>query len=263
MDSQIIFPVQPDPDVNVVKRDIQPPLDKPPFVHLYIGSRGSGKTNALVNFAMRKCFYGENPDDETDRVFDETIIFSSTLGSDITSRHLVEYASQCYDYYDDEIVRNIIENQKEKDKKDRKHIHVICDDIITMIKPNALIFKLTSNHRHYLCSLSFLVQAPKAVPPLVHNCCTRYFVFRNPSYTEMEKIYEKLTFLGGKQSVHDMYVYCTQEPYCFMVVDCSNFKVYSMGTHEPQFIWSRYDENGKYNEPFVYNDKQLEEDEMK
>lgn len=251
----VIYPVKPDPEIKLVDRDIPAPLDKPPFVHLYIGSRGAGKTNAMVNFAMRKDWYGMNEDDEEDYVFDETIIISSTLGSDVTSRHLVEHATKTYDFYDDGIIANIINHQKLTPKSERRHIHIIADDIITMIKPNALIFKLTSNHRHYLTSLSFLVQAPKAVPPLVHNCCTKYFIFRNPSYTEQEKIFEKLAFMGGKHSVEKMYVDATREPYCFLVIDSTKFEAWSMGTHPARFLWSRYDENGNYTQSYGEEDQ--------
>lgn len=248
--SQIILPVKPDKDVFRIEREIPPPLQKPPFVHIYIGTRGAGKTNALINFCMRKNWYGDNEDDPTDKVFDDTILISSTLGSDETSRFLADKATQTYDTYDDLAIRNLIEFQKAKKKSERRHIHLIADDIITLTKPNDLIFKLTSNHRHYLTSMSFLVQAPKSIPPVAHNCATMYFIFRNPSYSEQEKIFEKLNFMGGKHNIQKLYDYATREPYCFLVVDCLKYSAWKMGTEEPQFLWSRYNEDGSYSQDF-------------
>lgn len=257
-----IYAVKPDEDVNVVKRELNPPLDKPPFIHLYVGTRGSGKTNALVNLHMRHCFYGMNPDDDEDYVFDETIVISSTLGSDQTSRHLVEHATKTYDFYDDGIIANIINHQKLLPKKERRHIHIVCDDIITLVKQNSLIFKLCSNHRHYLCSISFLVQAPKAVSPLVWNCATRIFIFRNPSFAEQEKIFERISFMGGKKSIEAMYEYATKEPYCFLVINASDFSAWQMGPVPPSMIWSRYDENGNYSNPFEPTSQEIKDEKV-
>ena len=149
-----MYPIMDDEEVMKLDRDFIDPVQKPPFVKILLGIRGSGKTATLVNECMRhKNFYGNKKNEPP--IFNDIIVFSSTLGCDSTSRHLVKTATATHNTYDDHLVNQILEYQKETPKKDRKHILIIADDIAPILKPNDAIFKLCSVHRHYLISIYF------------------------------------------------------------------------------------------------------------
>ena len=54
-----MYPVRNDEDVYQVKRNLPIPLQKPPFVSIICGGKGSGKTSALINELCRSNMYGE------------------------------------------------------------------------------------------------------------------------------------------------------------------------------------------------------------
>jgi hypothetical protein len=259
-----MYPIMENKDVYKIKRKLKEPLQKLPFVKVLLGSRGSGKTASLVNELMRKNMMGDKKGEEP--IFEDIIVFSSTLGSDETSRHLVKKATTTYDSYDDYAVKEIMEYQKDKDKKDRRHILIIADDIAPMLKPNDFLFKLCSVHRHYLISIYFLIQSPRLIPPIVRNCYTSMYVYRMPNAKEQEKIFEDLSFLGDKDMVKDMYEYATNKPYQFLMVDALKNECWKWGACSPEFLWKKYNDNGGFNPRFSLNTKQqkaIKDDKIK
>jgi hypothetical protein len=261
MDTLKMFPVKDDDEVYKINRDIPEPLQKPPFVYVYLGSRGVGKTNSLISEMLRKNMYGDIKGKP--KVFQDIIVMSSTLGSDSTSRHLIKKATATYDTYDDSIVNDILEFQKSKDKKDRKHILIIADDIAPMMtsRDNAL-FKLTSVHRHYLISICYLIQQPRMIPPVVRNCATAYHIYRCPNSCEQEKIFMDLSFMGDKKMVQKMYDYATNKPYQFLWVDCIKNSAWKWGACDPEFLWEKYNADGGYSPPFELPSNKQEELEL-
>ena len=259
-----IYPVVDDEDVMKLDRDFIDPIQKPPFVKILLGSRGTGKTATLVNEIFRKNMYGEIKGKE--EVFSDIIVFSSTLGCDSTSRHLVKKATATHNTYDDVMVREILEYQRDTPKKDRKHILIIADDIAPILKREDEIFKLCSVHRHYLISIYFLIQSPRLIPPIVRNCYTSMYVYRLPNMEQQEKLFYDLSFLGNKKDIKKMYNYATNKPYQFMYVDALKNEVWKWGATQPELMWTKYDDNGGYNPPFnrelteEEKDKSLEHD---
>ncbi len=252
------YPVKQDEDVYQVKRKFKEPLQKPPFVKIVVGGKGSGKTSALVSELIRSNMYGDRKKEEP--VFDDVILFSGTLGSDSTSRHLVKKCSLVSNTYQDEDISHIVDYQTSKDKKDRRHICLIADDIASMIKGRECeIYKLTSIHRHHLISMYYLVQNPKMIPPVARSNASSYYIYRLPSSKEQEKIFEDLSFLGNSKMIKDLYDVATDKPYHFLYVDVIKNEVWKWGASQPKFLWSKYNENGGYNPPFQKNKKQKEE----
>tara|TARA_R110000782_G_scaffold161275_1_gene253275 strand:- start:5445 stop:6233 length:789 start_codon:yes stop_codon:yes gene_type:complete len=245
----IMYPVVKDEDVYQVKRDLPRPLQKPPFVSIIVGGKGSGKTTSLINEMMRSNMMGSKKGEED--VFDDTIIFSGTLGSDSTSRHLVKKATMVSNVYDDEAIKSIVNFQQSKDKKDRRHICIIADDIAPMIKQrDCELYRLTSTHRHNLFSIYYLVQNWKMLPPVARSNASNFHIYRIPSTKEQEKIFEDLGFLGNKKMIKDLYDYSTNKPFNFLFVDAIKNECWKWGNCEPEFLWSKYSDNGGYNEPF-------------
>ena len=243
-----IYPVVDDEDVMTIDREFNGPVQKPPFVKILLGSRGTGKTATLVNEIFRKNMYGDVKGKEP--IFSDIIVFSSTLGCDSTSRHLVKKATATHNTYDDVLVKEILEFQRDTPKRDRKHILIIADDIAPILKRDDEIFKLCSVHRHYLISIYFLIQSPRLIPPIVRNCYTSMYVYRLPNAEQQDKLFYDLSFLGDKKDVKKMYNYATNKPYQFLYVDVLKNEVWKWGACQPEFMWSKYDDNGNYNQPF-------------
>jgi hypothetical protein len=245
-----MYPVKQDDDVYQITRELPSPLQKPPFVSIIVGGKGSGKTSALINELCRSNMYGECKNEEN--VFDDIIVYSGTLGSDSTSRHLIKKATMVSNTYDDESLTNIIDYQKGKDKKDRRHICIVADDIASMIRSrDSELYKLTSTHRHYLCSMYYLVQNWKMLPPVARSNASNFHIYRIPSSKEQEKVFEDLGFMGNKKMIKDLYDYSTNKPYNFLFVDALKHEAYKWGNQQPEFLWKKYSDDGGYNDPFV------------
>ena len=245
-----MYPVKQDDDVYQITRDLPSPLQKPPFVSIIVGGKGSGKTSALINELCRSNMYGECKNEEN--IFDDIIVYSGTLGSDSTSRHLIKKATMVSNTYDDESLMNIVDYQKSKDKKDRRHICIVADDIASMIRSrDSELYKLTSTHRHYLCSIYYLVQNWKMLPPVARSNASNFHIYRIPSSKEQEKVFEDLGFMGNKKMIKDLYDYSTNRPYNFLFVDALKHEAYKWGNQQPEFLWKKYSDDGGYNEPFV------------
>ena len=245
-----MFPVRQDDEVYQVKRDIPEPLQKPPFVSIICGGKGSGKTSSLINELCRSNMLGEKKGEEP--VFEDIIVFSGTLGSDSTSRHLIKKATMVSNTYDDDSLSNIVDYQRAKPKKDRRHICIVADDIASMIKSrDSELYKLTSTHRHYLVSIYYLVQNWKMLPPVARSNASNFHIYRIPSSKEQEKIFEDLGFMGSKKMIKDLYDYATNKPYNFLFVDALKNEAWKWGSCEPEFLWKKYSDSGGYNEPFT------------
>jgi len=245
-----MYPVKPDEDVYQIERDIPEPLQRPPFVSIICGGKGSGKTTACINELCRSNMYGEHK--KKDHVFQDIIIYSGTLGSDSTSRHLVKKATMVSNTYDDESLGHIVDYQTDKEKKDRRHICIVADDIASMIKSrDSELYKLTSTHRHHLVSIYYLVQNWKMLPPVARSNASNFHIYRIPSSKEQEKIFEDLGFLGNKKMIKDLYDYATNKPHNFLYVDALKNTAWKWGNCEPEHLWSKYSEGGGYNSPFV------------
>ena len=50
--------------------------------------------------------------------------------------------------------------------------------------------------------------------------------------------------------IKDLYDYSTNKPYNFLFVDALKNECWKWGNCEPEFLWSKYSDNGGYNEPF-------------
>tara|TARA_R110001632_G_scaffold56761_1_gene138907 strand:+ start:79 stop:354 length:276 start_codon:yes stop_codon:yes gene_type:complete len=76
------------------------------------------------------------------------------------------------------------------------------------------------------------------------------YVYRLPNMEQQEKLFYDLSFLGDKKDIKKMYNYATNKPYQFLYVDALKNECWKWGATQPEFMWSKYDENGNYNEPF-------------
>jgi hypothetical protein len=248
LDDMEIYPVivEDDDKNNSISHRKFDVLLKPPFNAILYGSSQTGKTTGLVNIITRQGKEGGmyGPDSKS-RVFDDIIIISSTLMSDDVIQPVLDLTTATYDYYDDDIIKGIVELQRQrKDRGEKKNVLIIMDDIVTMIKPSAHIFKAMTNARHDRISIMILVQNVRGtLPPVARSNAHMVFAWRLHSMKERIKLFEELGFLDNEDEVERMYNTCTKDPYNFMYVNAKKLKVYKNLTDN---IWSRYLENGQY-----------------
>ncbi len=77
----------------------------------------TGKSTIISNLFLNEDFYGQE-------FFDDVKIISNTIKNDVTSRFLNK-AFEVYDFYSDEIIDGIVENQKKFDKADQPNLAVV------------------------------------------------------------------------------------------------------------------------------------------
>ncbi len=255
-----IYPVNvEDDDKNnsIAHRDFNVLL-KPPFNAIMYGSSQTGKTTGLVNIITRQ---GENggmygPDSKC-RVFDDIIMISSTLMSDEVIKPVLDLTTATYDYYEDDLIKGIVELQRQrKDRGEKKNVLIIMDDIVTMLKPSAHIFKAMTNARHDRISIMILVQNVRGtLPPVARSNAHMVFAWRLHSMKERVKLFEELGFLDNEDEIEKMYNHCTKDPYNFMYVNSKKLKVYKNLTDN---IWNRYTDSGQYAPSFSGKRAELE-----
>jgi hypothetical protein len=248
------LPVVDDLDLYQVKREFPEPLPKPPFIMILLGSRGSSKSTILSNLILRSEFYGDVKGKPP--VFEDIILISPTLGHDSTGRFLAKKATQTYRRYEDDVIEGLMSFQENLDKKDRRNMLIVLDDITadSNYKPDSLVNKLCSIHRHLMISIIFLIHKVSAVPPVVRNCYTNLFILRMPNAKEQDKLFEELSYLTDKKSLKKMYDYCCYKPYHTMVVDAIKNTVHKWGASDAEFVWKKYNDNGGYSDVYQLPD---------
>lgn len=264
INDNVIYPMKAiteDKNKDLAHREFAPigALLKPSHNTIIYGSSQSGKTNAAINIIMR-CgknggFYGE---DHKGKVFHDIIIISSTMVSDDCMQPLLEIASEVHDSYNDNIIKDIVNLQRERQERgEHKRILLLMDDIITMCKPNDYIFKAMTNARHDNISIMICIQNVRGtLPPVARANAHQVLAFRLHSEKERKKLFEELSYLDSEKEVALMYNHCTREPYNFMYVNAKDLKVYHNLTTP---LWSRYNDDGTYATSFSGKKSKMEE----
>lgn len=255
INDNVIYPMKvltEDKNKDISHRSYAPEgvLLKPPFNLIAYGSSQSGKSNCIASILTRVgkngSFYGE---DQKGKVFDDIIIISSTMASDDCMIILKEMASEMHDTYNDNIVKDIVSLQRERqDRGERKRVLILMDDIITMCKPNDYIFRAMTNARHDNISIMVCIQNVRGtLPPVARANAHQILAFRLHSEKERKKLFEELSYLDTEKEIAHMYNHCTREPYNFMFVDAKHLKVYHNFTTP---LWQRYNPDGTYSTSF-------------
>jgi len=171
----------------------------------------TGKSTIISNLILNKEFYKDK--------FDEVYIFSNTIYIDDTSRFLKEkYNETIFDQYSDEVLKEIIDNQKSYSKKDMPKIAIIIDDFIG-IGSSSQIFNLACRFRHYnIGLLLFATQRFRSLPVVIRqNLCNLILLGPNPNSNEMDKIAEEFSApFGGKENFLKLFYKTTEKKYDFL-----------------------------------------------
>jgi len=186
------------------------------FLGILIGGVKSGKTTVLINLVYQ-CFK---------QAFDEIIFFSPNVWNDkifdsnISKDDDITKISNLDNV--DETVKEIVDHQQEIDKKDRKNLIMIFDDVVGYIGRSFLTY-FTTRYRQLKISLVFSVQAFRSLPNIIRANSSFMIIFKTYNKKELEKIFDEL---GHIRDIEYYYENATKEKYNFMLVDLRNIKIY-------------------------------------
>jgi hypothetical protein len=211
-----VLPVQDPDEVDNFGEHIHPHLPQiggfgGGSLTLIIGAVKTGKSTLLSNLFLNDNFYGQD-------TFDYVKIMSNTISNDITSRFLKE-AYDVDDYYSDDIVRGIIENQKMYEKADQPKIAILADDLLGSVPRSGLLWQLCSRYRHYnIRMLAISSQNYRQISPVARQNCQNLIITSPfPNYKEMRKISEEFgDVVGGEKNFLAIYKYATPNRYDFL-----------------------------------------------
>lgn len=265
-----IFPIKDDP-TKPVYREVGEPLLRPPLTYAFVGFRGASKTTTLMNLIMRPYpFYGatqkQSKDPLSKPVFDNIFIISPTIGLDSTSKPLLKVVPKenIFTEYDDDIINQLLAYQKSQEPPREKGL-IICDDILGMggVNMSSKVYKLPAVLRHYdlsVCYLTQILRGSNALPPITRNNIEGWFLYKNPNAREIEKLAEEFGSFGGKNNFYSLYADAVMEkPYSFLYLDARKYRAYN---NLQELMWEKYDENGKFNPPYVRkSERGIEENE--
>jgi hypothetical protein len=243
-----VYSLKKDDDKPTYERPIPEPLpgsDGECFVLTLVGPRSSGKSVVISNLVLR--------DEFMRGLFGEIIIISPTIHSDSTARYLINEVGKdkVYEAYSEQIIQDLIDSVKDKEKHEREMKLIILDDVIGSIpKYNSLVYNLTSKARHWSISMIISTQNLRELPPVCRNNTTHWAFFRSGNLKEIGKMMEEMGSLGSPENCFNLYTHCVEEPHKFMYID-NSFNVHKCFS---EHVWSKYTEDGRYNTDFMGGD---------
>ncbi len=207
---------------------IKHPLPKPPFCLCLVAPTKSGKSNLIVNL-LKNSYFGY------DKIFKETYYISPTVGIDETLRSInedddiIKIDDEDDLKYLDDILNDIIKNQKSKSKEEREPVLIVLDDCLDYLKKSKRLDSLPSYSRHYNISIIITSQVYNALPTKLRKNASSYLIARIYNNKDLQNIEEEI---GA--NFHDFktnYDKATKEKYSFLYIDNRNIE-----------LWKNFDE---------------------
>jgi hypothetical protein len=210
---------------NTKKKSLHPNLPQPPSLVLMIMPTKTGKSTIISNMLLNKDFYGQD-------FFDETTIISTTINNDMTSRFMKK-AFNTYDYYSDDLIKDIVKRQSQYPKEEMPSMCLVCDDCLG--EKTTALNNLSSRYRHYNIDL-FIVSSQlfRKVAPTIRANANFILVGRLQNDAELDKLSEEYSgMFGGDKNFREMYKKSTKKKYDFMTLKL---------TENPAEIWINFNE---------------------
>tara|TARA_R110001592_G_scaffold16614_3_gene70716 strand:- start:281 stop:1087 length:807 start_codon:yes stop_codon:yes gene_type:complete len=230
MSAPVVLPVKDPP--KETQKPLHPNLPQPPALLLMISPIRTGKSTIISNLLLNSGFYGQE-------YFDDTIVISPTIYNDKTSRFLKKSCS-CYDEYSDELLDQILDEQKSYDDLSmRPDIALILDDVIGIFKGKGgrepKINSLASRFRHYGIKLLLMSsQNYRKVSPVIRSNATHMIIGSPfPNNKELSKIAEEMgDQFGGADNFLKIYHQATPNKYDFLYLNL---------TENPPQAWHNFE----------------------
>jgi len=208
---------------------IKHPLPKPPFTMALVAPTKSGKSNLIVNL-LKNSYFGY------DDVFDEIYYISPTVGIDETLRSInedddiIKIDEEDDLKYLDDILNDIVKNQKSKAKEEREPVLIVLDDCLDYLKKSKRLDSLPSYSRHYNISIIISTQVYNALPTKLRKNASCYLIARIYNNKDLQNIEEEIgaNFSDFKTNYDKA---TNKEKYSFLFVDNRNIE-----------LWRNFDE---------------------
>lgn len=188
-----------------------------PFRALLLGQSGAGKTHTFVNQMLLdpKCLRHR---------FRKIICFSPTMATDPVWKQIYtdDEAFVKFDYYDDDIMRQVYLEQR--------HIFRTCrelaEPILVYIDDNAYKIRDAKNHewldrtcvsgRHFDISVAILIQKKHMASPTQWEQATNMLIWGTASAKSLDSSHEQMGAMLDKKVYFRHFCEITSEPYAFM-----------------------------------------------
>lgn len=175
---------------------------------LMIGSSGTGKSNALINFVEKSS--GE---------FFKIIICSFSTTDEPLYKYLNEKIPSV------ELINNIddVPEVQEFDDKDKnKSKLIVFDDFINLGKKEMKkLFDYAISSRKFGFTCVFMAQSYTAVPKIISRNCNYIFLFRVNDRYSIKRIISNhgLSSTIDPETIEQYYYYAIKEPLDFLLID--------------------------------------------
>lgn len=212
------------------------PLLQPPFTLCEISPTKSGKSVRLCNYLLNSMF-GYN-----DNVFEEiyfcspTLPFDKTLESVFKDESIIKITEEEDLNHLDDILKEIIQSQKNKDSEDRKHVLILLDDCIDYLKKSKVLSSLPAYSRHYLISVIIVSQVFRdSLPMKLRKNCSGYVIGHIYNKSDIDAINQEIGCNYDRFLEH--YQEATNEKYSFLFVDQRTMALYK--NFELPALWAK------------------------
>ena len=182
-----------------------------PFLWAINGPCRSGKTIMLLNILYNRKFHYD--------YFKYIYYISPTVLIDESLEPVAddEDITKIWELDDlDGVIELILEEQKEKEKKDREPILILIDDCIDKLKSKVLS-SLCSRYRHYNISLIICSQYYKSFSPIIRANADYWCIYKNNLQKEVEKITEDFNMFN--KDFERYYREATSKKYNFLYIN--------------------------------------------
>lgn len=197
------------------------PSEEATFLCCVVGSKGSGKSNWLVNQLLRKEFYKKK--------FDRVILCIATLKSDSKwskinlddlagTMHGADWDEEKFQEFHEETCAKV-EHAKAK-KEDPPLTLVIIDDYASILDKSETLKQWVLNSRH--CKTSFFVTSQKYtyLPMYMRTNADCYAIFPAHSLNEKQRVIDEvLSPYLSKREIEDLLKIIWQHPRDFLWVN--------------------------------------------
>jgi len=204
---------------------IPSPLQQPAYTLILTMPTRSGKSTIVLNI-LKNVLMGYS-----DNVFEEIYYISPTLPLDETLKAINEDETIIKITDDeelenlDDILKDIMKSQKDKDDDERKHVLIVLDDMIDYLKKSKVLGNLTTKNRHLKISLIIVSQVFRDGLPIKARKNGTSYIFGNIyNQKDLETINEELG--SSFPNFMDYYKQATKEKYDFLYVDTRDMSLW-------------------------------------
>lgn len=191
-----------------------------PCSGLVIGNSGSGKTH-LIRQLLKTTFRAR---------FKEIFIFCPTMEYSQDYDFLKdrpEYKNRLYDKFDEELIGEIIGEQKYLIKRYGKartpQVLILLDDCLESIQGNSnIVNTLYFKGRHWNISCFCLVQRMRGLGTILRLNARFIIFFRSANQAEQDHVLDEYCGRAQKRLVAEQMTEWFKEPYSYIVMDLKN-----------------------------------------